>query len=70
MATPFVQGRLRGGDVEVRIDSRCGACGRALRIDVSSRLEWRVRRGPDSILVFEPEIQWSAFSAPTIVHDY
>jgi hypothetical protein len=65
-----VQGRLRSIDLAVRIDTSCAHCGAALRIDVSSRLDWRVRRGPASILVFEPEIDWSAFSAPSIIYDY
>ena len=70
MATPFVQGRLRKTPLTVTIDSRCALCQTHLCIDVSDRMECRVRAGTDTILVFEPSVDWTTFKAPTIVRDY
>lgn len=65
-----MQGRLRGQALTVTIDSACAACGQTLSLDLSDRLEWRIKAGPDTILVFEPDIDWATFKAPTIVDDY
>jgi hypothetical protein len=70
MATPFVQGRLRKTALSIRVQSRCAECRGDLEIDVSDQMDWQVRTGTDAILVFEPSIDWAAFSAPTIVRDY
>lgn len=70
MATPFVQGRLRGTPLTVTIASACAWCARALRFELTDALEWRLLDAPDTMLVFEPEIDWTTFTAPTIVHDY
>jgi hypothetical protein len=70
MATPFVQGRLRREPLTVRIDSSCAACRRRLAFDLTDQLECAMIDAPDSLLVFEPELDWSTFAAPTIVNDY
>ena len=70
MATPFVQGRLRKEGLTVRIDSQCGLCRARLALDVSDGMQWQVRAGEDTILAFEPSIQWAAFKGKTIVRDY
>jgi hypothetical protein len=70
MATPFVQGRLRKQALSIGIDSECAHCAAHLRIDVSDAMECQVREGPETILVFEPSIDWAVFKAPTIVRDY
>ncbi|HYU80211.1 MAG TPA: hypothetical protein VEK56_14575 [Vicinamibacterales bacterium] len=54
----------------VRIESACASCGAELALDLTDQLEWKVLRGPDLLLVFEPEIDWSRFKAPTILNDY
>jgi hypothetical protein len=70
MATPFVQGRLRGTPLTVTMASACSWCNRPLRLEVTDALDWRLLDAPESMLVFEPEIDWSTFTGPTIVHDY
>lgn len=65
-----MQGRLRGEPVAVRIESRCAACGRALRIDVDQDLRWGTPDPGLRPLVFEPSVDWSRFRGPDILDDY
>jgi hypothetical protein len=37
---------------------------------VDSDLNFRIVRGEPGLLVFEPEIDWSRFSEPTIIDGY
>lgn len=70
MATPFVQGRLHDRFVEVEIQTTCAHCGQSMVIVVDSELDHRIERGGARPLVFEPEIDWSTFSEPTIIDGY
>ena len=70
MATPFVQGRLRNQPLTVTIASACAACGREFTLALSDRGTWNLHTAPASLLVFEPAVDWSTFTAPTIVNDY
>lgn len=70
MATPFVQGRLRGGRLEVEATTECAVSGRELRLWISSDMDWSVRTPGADPWVFEPSIDWQGFSAPNIIHDY
>ena len=80
MATPFVQGRLRGEPLmtqrgtneplAVEIESECKHCGRSLHLTVDSDLRWSVGEDDAKPLVFEPQVDWQQFTAPNIIHDY
>jgi hypothetical protein len=70
MATPFVQGRLRGEPLSVDIESSCACCGRALRLTVDSEMVTEVHSKGAEPLVFEPDVDWARFRAPTIIDDY
>ena len=70
MATPFVQGRLRGEPLSVEIESRCACCGRELRLTVDGDMVTEVHSEGAEPLVFEPHVDWASFHAPTIVDDY
>ena len=70
MATPFVQGRLRGESLSVDIESSCACCGRELRLTVNDDMVTEVRSEGAEPLVLEPHIDWASFHAPTIVDAY
>ena len=70
MATPFVQGRLRDEWLEVRVVTECWQTGRELHLVIDSELRTRVLSPGADPYLFEPHIDWSAFSAPSIIHDY
>lgn len=65
-----MQGRLRGERLEVRIDSECHHCSRPLIMEVDEELSSNVISAGASPLLFEPHMNWEAFSGANIIHDY
>ena len=41
-----------------------------MRLVVDSELNYRVEEGGPTPLVFEPEVDWSTFTEPTIIDGY
>jgi len=70
MATPFVQGRLRGEYIKVTVETACAHCGEPMHIDLDSELKYRVRQKDARPLVFEPKVDWETFEEPNIIHAY
>jgi hypothetical protein len=70
LATPFVQGQLRGQTLSVSIESTCGHCDRSLHITVDSDMRHQVREADADPLVFMPDIDWPSFTEPNIIHAY
>ncbi len=70
MATPFVQGRLRGEALTVTIRSECACCARPLELSIDSDLECRVLSAGASPLVTVPLVDPSRLKAPNIIDDF
>ena len=70
MATPFVQGRLRGEKLSAEIETSCVHCGQKLHIHLDSEGVWSVSQPGAAPLVFEPEVDWTTFTKPNIIDDY
>ena len=70
MATPFVQGRLRGENLVVEIETRCAHCAQELHLTVDSGLNWSVKEPAAQPLLFEPEVDWQHFTEPNIIDAY
>ena len=70
MATPFVQGRLREERLEVTAITACSQTGRELRLVIDSELDIQVLSPGARPYLFEPHLDWQAFAAPSIIHDY
>jgi hypothetical protein len=68
LATSFVQGRLRGEKLRVRIESSCRHCSLPITIEVDDDLG--VLSPGASPLLFEPDMDWQSFHGPNIIHDY
>jgi len=65
-----VQGRLREEHLSVIVSTECVHCGRLMRIEVDSELRCRVGEEGAEPLVFQPHINWAAFTEPNIIHAY
>jgi hypothetical protein len=70
MAAPFVQGRLTKKRLSVEIQTECAHCERRIRLVVGSNLKFHIEAGGVEPLLFEPEVNWSKFTDPTIIHAY
>jgi hypothetical protein len=65
-----VQGHLRQSSLEVEIHTSCAHCGSPMGLVVDSDLDHRIVEGGQTPLVFEPEVDWSRFNDPNIIHGY
>jgi hypothetical protein len=70
MAAPFVQGRLRKKHLSIEIQTSCAHCERPMRLVVGSNLKYQITAGGREPLIFEPEVDWSNFTEPNIIHAY
>lgn len=69
VATPFVQGRLRGTELSVQVRTICAHCGKELNLEIDSDLTITALDGAEP-MVFIPEVNVFALNAPTIVDDF
>ena len=65
-----MQGQLRGTDLSVEITTRCAHSQKPMRLIVDSRLTYDVQEGGSDPLVFEPDVNWGAFTDPSIIDGY
>ncbi len=70
MATPFVQGQLRGIELSVEIETECAHCQKRMRFAVDHELNHSVLEGGPEPLLFEPDVDWDSFSDPNIIDGY
>jgi 5-methylcytosine-specific restriction endonuclease McrA len=69
VATPFVQGRLRGEDMTAVIDTECAHCGIPIRFELDSNLDHQVHSDDASPLVCTPFVDVSGLS-PSIIDGF
>ena len=69
IATPFVQGGLRGEPVSVEIETECTHCDQPLSMTIDSDLRYQVHNADEGAepLVFQPLIDWATFTEATII---
>ena len=65
-----MQGQLRGTDLSVEITTRCAHSQKPMRLIVDNRLTYEVPEGGPDPLVFEPDVNWGAFTDPSIIDGY
>ena len=70
MATPFVQGRLLERPLSVEIHTQCAHCEQPLIFTVDGNLRYRVHQSGAEPLLFQPNIDWTTFTDPNIIHAY
>ncbi len=70
MASPFVQGRLRGETMSVIVGTECAHCGCSMRIEIDSELRSKVLDDGMDPLIFHPSVDFSSLAAPSIIDDF
>jgi len=66
---PFVQGHLRNEPLTVTIETECAHCSRSMRIEVDSRLDYRVLEG-DEPRIFVPLVDFEKLKDPSIIDGF
>jgi len=66
---PFVQGHLRNEQLAVTIRTECGHCARSMRIEIDSRLNFRILEGEEP-LIFVPLVDFEKLEDPSIIHAF
>ncbi len=70
MATPFVQGRLRGEPVSITVETRCEHCLESMTLEVDSDMNVRVEQPGAEPMVFVADVPLLDIKAPSIVDDF
>ena len=66
-----MQGRLREGEgLTFDIRSQCASSGRPLRFEMDGALNYRLADPEARPLMFAPDVDWSRFEEPNIIHAY
>ena len=65
-----MQGRLRGEDLTVRVDTECHHCGKTLALEIDSDMKIRVEGAGAASLVFIPDLVPFEVEGPSIVDDF
>jgi len=66
VATPFVQGRLRGEKLSVKVETSCAHCGREMHLTIDSDLRWSVEEDASPML-FRPDVDFRKLKDPSII---
>ena len=67
---PFVQGHLRNEALSFVIETECGHCHEAMRIEIDSELQYRVVAGGAEAMVYVPMVDVHKLEAPSIIDDF
>jgi hypothetical protein len=67
IATPFVQGHLRGQALKVLIETTCAHCGEAISLEVSHDMQARVLTPDAQPVIFLPPVDFKHLADPSII---
>jgi len=67
IATPFVQGRLRGEGLSFVVETACANSGRPIGIEIDSELNYRVIQEQADPRIFVPLIDVDRLDDPSII---
>ena len=67
IATPFVQGQLRGEPLSFVVATECGHCGQPLHLEIDSELAYRVVEAEAEPLVYAPLVDFKKLEEPSII---
>jgi hypothetical protein len=67
MATPFVQGQLRGEDLSFTIETSCAHCGQPIHIEMDSELNYSVVKEGAVPLIYVPMVDFCKLEDPSII---
>ncbi len=66
-ATPFVQGRLRGEEVTVRVVSECALSKRPMLMEIDSDMNYSCDDEDCSPMIFVPKVDFKSLKDPNII---
>jgi hypothetical protein len=67
IATPFVQGQLRGEPLTFEIATECAHCARPIHIQIDSQLNYTVQEKDAAPLILAPIVDFDRLQAPSII---
>jgi hypothetical protein len=67
IATPFVQGQLRGEDLSFVIETVCTESGRPIQIEMDGELDYHVMQEEADPRIFVPIIDADRLEDPSII---
>jgi hypothetical protein len=67
IATPFVQGQLRGQRLQTTIATECAHCGQPIQIELDSQMSYRVHKAGSDPLIFVPRVDFDRLKDPSII---
>jgi hypothetical protein len=67
IATPFVQGQLRGEPLTFLLETECAHCGQLLRIEIDSELNYRVLTEDADPVIVVPMVDMATLQDPSII---
>ncbi len=67
MATPFVEGRLRGESLSAEVKTSCSHCAKPIQFELDSDLNARVAETDAAPLVFTPIVDFAKLEDPSII---
>jgi hypothetical protein len=67
IATPFVQGHLRGEPLAFEIGTECAHCARPIHIHIDSQLAYSVREKDAAPIILAPMVDLDNLQAPSII---
>ncbi len=70
VATPFVQGRLRGEHLSATIQTECAHCHQPLRLEVDSEMNYQVKEVGAAPVLFVPMVNFEKLNKPSIIDDF
>ncbi len=70
MATPFVQGRLRGEKLSFSVETECGHCHRPIHLEIDSELNYRVLEQGAEPLIYAPQVDFHKLEDPSIIDKF
>ena len=70
MATPFVQGRLRGRKLSITVKTSCACCNEPMELEIDS--DMNIHGRPDEIdpIIFIPDVDLMALDEPNIISSF
>jgi hypothetical protein len=67
IATPFVQGQLRGEPLTFEIETECAHCARRIRIQMDNQLNYTVQGKDAAPLILAPMVDFDRLRDPSII---
>jgi hypothetical protein len=67
LATPFVQGRLRGEAVSVSVVTECAHCKRPMHMEIDSDMNCSCPDSDCSPIIFVPDVDIKTLKDPSII---